>query len=206
MRDTLSHLLPPAGSLDFHPVAGQWVRYRLEKRGGIPNRREVWFGIASLEDDGSAWLEIRTESRSGSEVLLRLLYFPPKAGRAAFVKRFQIKNGNHPLVELPPGDEARSGAALPEIHCLKREKETLETEAGRFEADVCLLEQDGTGRRVWSSQAVPIFGVLRAITMDSELHLVAFGSEDRPAAPAESPLFPDEMPARNGASPGGVHP
>ncbi len=169
---------------NFEPRPGAWVEYAIIPRKG-PQARLRFSVLAPLLPDGRYWLETATQAQGGPPVAMRMLLHGPPA-QIENLDRLYVYVGGQAPMEFPLDAGARAAPAplprkpLPRIR--KRGAQDVRVAAGRFMAD---LIEVGTAR-IWRSDGVPLWGLVRALEPGRRIELIGFGqSGARTVFPAE---------------------
>jgi hypothetical protein len=175
----LDVLIAPAG-LSFTPAVGHWLEYRYVRTDSEPARTFIIAVIRRESYKGrvATWLEIKTESRNQTPVVLHVLAsFSPQDGRPE-IQRLVVRTGDfhaveYPLPTLPLPKPITARSLWTEL-----EEETVTVVAGEFAAQVFRREKpDGEVQTLWFSPSLAPFGLLRTESTAGKLDLIAYGRD-----------------------------
>ena len=146
------------------PAPGAWAEYRVRSRGGADARLRATALPAAAE--GRFWLVLAVAGRSGVVAAARLLV---RGGR---VERLHVMLAGQQPIELPVGaltlPQRPGGGSAPSR---RGRTERVRVPAGTFRAEVLGL----SGTRLWKSDAVPLWGLVRAWSRTSSMELLRAG-------------------------------
>jgi hypothetical protein len=169
----------PALISQFRPTAGAWVEYALP---GAVESPIVKFSVLPLPAaEGRYWLEVVTAPRrTEPPIAVRMLLHGPP-GDAANLERVAIYIQGRPPKEYPV-DTARMPPKAAARPFARVGREDVVTPAGKFSADKWQQDKD----TFWRSDAVPLWGLVRAKGRTQNLELRAYGKAGaRTLFPAE---------------------
>jgi len=170
---------------EFQPRPGAWVEYAIIPRKG-PQARLRLSVLAPLLPDGRYWLETASQSQGSPPVAMRMLLRGPPA-QIENLDRLYVYVGGQAPMEFPIDGQSRAAPAplprrpLPRIK--RRGTQDVRVAAGRFRAD---LIEVGTAR-IWRSDGVPLWGLVRALEPGRRIELIGFGQS------GASTVFPPEF-------------
>lgn len=175
--------LPGGGSLfdgtRFDAQRGAWAEYLVRTKGSDPLRVRV--SVLSKEGE-SALIEIDTLAKDKPPQAVRMLVHGSPAD-ARNVDKLELYVAGQAPIEVPV-DELRDDLRPPPKHksrAVQHGRERVQVQAGSFDAEVV----DRGSTRIWSSNEVPIFCMVKTRTKTQTAELIAFGRTG-----AHS-LFPD---------------
>jgi hypothetical protein len=179
----LASPVPGGGSLfdggRFDAQPGAWVEYLVHGDGSAPLRVRV----SVLSKDGDkAVIEIDTLGKDKPPQSVRMVVHGSPSD-ARNVDKLELYVAGQAPIEVPL-DELRDDIRPPpkkKARAVQRGRERVQVPAGSFDAEVV----DRGQARIWSSSAVPIFGMVKTRTKAQTAELIAFGRTG-----AHS-LFPD---------------
>lgn len=179
----LASSLPGGSSLfegaRFDAQPGAWAEYLVTGKGSEPLR--VRISVLSKEGDNAA-IEIDTLPKTGVAQSVRMLVHGTPAD-ARNVKKIELYVAGQAPIEVPV-DELRDDMRPPpknKPRAVQRGRERVQVPAGSFDTKVV----DKGPSRIWSSNLVPIYGMVKTRTKAQTAELIAFGRTG-----AHS-LFPD---------------
>lgn len=168
----------------FEPRPGAWVEYAIIPRRG-PQTRLRLSVLPPLLPDGRYWLESASQSQNGPPVAVRMLLHGPP-GRVENLDRLYVYVGGQAPMEFPLDADARATPAplprrpLPRVR--RKGAQDVRVAAGRFRAELIQVASS----RIWRSDGVPLWGLVRALDPGRRVELIAFGrSGARTVFPAE---------------------
>ncbi len=156
---------------EFKPVLGAWAQYRL-KGGDMPSST---MKIAIVGKEGSYyWYETITEQ--GGETTIAKMLVSGDPGNSKAVKRFIVKNGGEPAMEMPVTESAKP-AGPREAPCTMVDKgnETVSVPAGTFRARHLQFTCGNERGDTWASEKVPPYGIVKSTTRGMEMILTGYG-------------------------------
>jgi hypothetical protein len=175
--------LPGGGALfdgpRFDAQPGAWVEYLVRTKGSEPLRVRV--SVLSKEGENAS-IEIDTLAKDKPPQSVRMLVHGSPAD-ARNVDKLELYVAGQAPIEVPL-DDLRDDLRPPpksKARAVERGRERVQVQAGSFDAVVV----DRGGARIWSSNDVPIFGMVKTRTQAQTAELIAFGRTG-----AHS-LFPD---------------
>ncbi|HET9751619.1 MAG TPA: hypothetical protein VFP52_01610, partial [Myxococcales bacterium] len=157
----------------FEPLPGAWVEYAIIPRKG----RQARLRLSVLEPPlpgGRYWLESASQAQGGPPVATRMLLHGPP-GRIENLDRLYVYVGGQAPMEFPIDGEARAAPAplprrpFPKVR--RKGVQDVRVSAGRFQAE---LVQVGSAR-IWRSDGVPLWGLVRALEPGRRVELIGFG-------------------------------
>jgi hypothetical protein len=158
---------------DFEPSPGAWVEYAILPRKG-PQARLRLSVLAPLLPQGRYWLESAGQSQGAPPVAMRMLLHGPP-GKLENLDRLYVYVGGQAPMELPLDADARAVPPRlprrPAPRVMRKGSQEVRVAAGRFKAE---LIQVGAAR-VWRSDGVPLWGLVRALDPGRRVELIAFG-------------------------------
>ncbi|HEY6909849.1 MAG TPA: hypothetical protein VI356_10795 [Myxococcales bacterium] len=157
---------------EFQPHAGAWVEYAIIPRKG-PQTRLRLSVLSPLLSQGRYWLESASQSQDGPPVATRMLLHGPP-GRIENMERLYVYVGGQAPMEFPLDDDAHAAPPLPRRplpRVRRRGMQEVRVAAGSFRAE--LIEVGPA--RVWHSDGVPLWGLVRALEPGRRVELIAFG-------------------------------
>jgi hypothetical protein len=169
---------------DFEPRAGAWVEYAIVPRKG-PQARLRLSVLAPLLPEGRYWLESASQSQGAPPVAIRMLLHGPPGSIENMERLYVYVAGQAPM-EFPLDADARAAPRplprRPAPRVRRRGEQEVRVAAGSFRAE--LIEVGPA--RVWRSDGVPLWGLVRATEPGRRVELIAFGrSGARTVFPAE---------------------
>jgi|GEM_PF-3136675 hypothetical protein len=162
---------------------GEWVEYQGQTREGDSYllRRSV-----VGEEGGMLWFETRTVR--GKETAIMKVLVDPATGRA---KRAIVKTPPHPAMEVPlsmaEGMTEGPVRAMPSKEKPIVTQETITTPGGTFKCIHVRDAQSSAGEGVWSSEQIPLGGLVRINRQGHTLVLTAFGTTGAKSEITETP-------------------
>ena len=166
-----------AGRFDAQP--GAWVEYLVHGKGSEPLRVRV----SVLSKDGDrALIEIDTLAKDKPSQSVRMLVHGSPAD-ARNLDKLELYVAGQAPIEVPVDDlrDETRPPAKDKTRAVQRGRERVQVPAGSFDAQVV----DRGPSRIWSSNDVPIFGMVKTRTKAQTAELIGFGRQG-----AHS-LFPD---------------
>jgi hypothetical protein len=157
----------------FTPLPGAWVEYAVIPRKG-PQARLRLSILAPPLPGGRYWLESASQSQGAPPVAMRMLLHGPP-GRIENLDRLYVYVGGQAPMEFPLDADARVAPAplprrpVPKVR--RKGVQDVRVGAGRFQAE---LIQVGSAR-IWRSEAVPLWGLVRALEPGRRVELIGFG-------------------------------
>jgi hypothetical protein len=152
------------------PRAGAWAEYLIRPKGNGNLRLRATALPASGE--GRYWLELATASEAGLVSAVRMLLRGTEFSLGSVERMFLLLAGQPPI-EIPPEQIARatgrSGAAA---KADRLGTERVRVPAGEFTADAIRAGKT----RIWRSAAVPLWGLIKALSPRQSMELVASGT------------------------------
>jgi hypothetical protein len=155
------------GSID--PQPGAWAEYliRAKDKGNVRLRATV----LPATGEGRYWLELATASDAGLASAARLLLRGRDFSLDAVERLLLLVAGQQPL-EVPREELARATGARGTKAAVDRVgAERVRVPAGEFTADVLRVSKT----RVWRSGAVPLWGLVKAVSPQQSIELVSSG-------------------------------
>lgn len=147
------------GPLRVQP--GAWAEYAVHTRGAGGLRARI--SILSALPDGRYWLEINAFSEEVPPASVKLLLKGTTLQRKEIERAFLWLSGQAPLelqVDKLPAQEAQQpSTAEPKVRT--GAPETVQVLAGTFEKAETLRVAD---TRIWRAQAVPLWGLVKAVS------------------------------------------
>jgi len=176
--------IPPAAALEPMKRAkvGEWVEYQTTGGGESHTIRNAIVG----KEGNLIWYE--TKTTAGRQVTIMKVLLDPNTGKA---KRAIVKNPPERAMEIPLNMVDRT-AERPDQRTTGKEKpivttETIQVPAGTFKCthvrDAKLPASDG----VWSSEKVPVGGLVKTKSENQEMVLTAFGQSGAQTEITETP-------------------
>ncbi|HET7785736.1 MAG TPA: hypothetical protein VIR81_15310 [Myxococcales bacterium] len=169
---------------EFQPLPGAWVEYAVIPRKGAQARLRLTV-LAPLLRGGRYWLESASQSQGAPPVAVRMLLHGPP-GRVENLERLYLYVGGQAPMEFPVDADLRGAPPAvprrPGPRVRRRGVQEIQVAAGRFRAQ---LIQAGPAR-VWRSEGVPLWGLVKEVDARRRVELIAFGhSGGRTVFPAE---------------------
>jgi hypothetical protein len=174
-------LVDALGSLRVE--VGAWAEYLLRSPEGTARMR---FSLLPPKlEGGRYWLEVAAFSDVALPFALRAILLPGPVTPANMERATLYVLGQAPL-EVPMDDLKKhvsrkapgpSGARI--VHGPAR---TVVTQAGRFQATELRITARGQTTRLWRSDAVPLWGLVRSKGPKETIELVAFSREGAKSA------------------------
>jgi hypothetical protein len=174
------------GRFDAHP--GAWVEYAVLPRKGPQARLRIAV-LSAPGPDGRYWLEVQSQQPKALPVAMKML-FHGAPGRIENLERLYVFIEGLAPTELPLEDaraEVKPAEAKPKEgpppKVAHRGTEELKLQVGAFRCEVLQV----AGARIFRSERVPLWGLVREVDKDQRIELVGFGQ-----AGAET-VFPPEF-------------
>lgn len=169
---------------------GSWVELA-PLIGGVPTKPYLRFLVVEKEGAGT-WLEIWISERAGSASLVYLLLVEARTDGGVTVRRVLSRTLGGPVQELPPesmdfteGENGSPGRRASGTWTTGAYEAVL-TPAGTLRALRSELRAGGeVVLRLWSTEAVPIFGLARMEYLSGHIgwEVHAFGEDGSPVIP-----------------------
>ena len=169
---------------------GAWAEYALLPKRGAPAR--IRLGIVEVLADGRYWLETVTQAQDGPPVAAKMLV-RGSPERLRNLERILIYMGGQAPLELPVEDAKAAEEEKPRRRVPRVERKgaaNVRVPAGTFRAQV--LQVGAT--RIFRSDKVPLWGLLRAQDRARRIELIGYGSSGGKS------VFPDEREAQGNGS------
>ncbi|MFL5278740.1 MAG: hypothetical protein ACJ79T_19880 [Myxococcales bacterium] len=185
-------LVEALGSLRVE--VGAWAEYLLRSRDGTARMR---FSLLPPKlEGGRYWLEVAAFSDVALPFALRAVLLPGPVVPANMERATLYVLGQAPL-EVPMDDlKERVSRAAPvpsRARISHGPTQTLSTEAGRFKANELRITARGETTRIWRSDQVPLWGLVRSKGPKETIELVGFSREGaRSAIPEPGQPPPDQ--------------
>ena len=155
----------------FRPQSGAWVEYLVRSRG----EQDVRVRLAVLPPvagDGRAWIEVTTVGARSLPFAARLLL---NVGTGKLERASVYALGQAPI-ESPVGEaDGATRAAAPLVRVVNAHAKAIRVAAGTFTATELHVGQGGAAARVWRSNEVPLWGVVRAESGGRTVELLRYG-------------------------------
>jgi hypothetical protein len=157
---------------------GAWAEYLLRSPRGTARMR---FSLLPPKLEGGRYLlEVAAFSDMGLPFALRALLVPGPVVPANMERATLYVLGQAPL-EVPMEDlKQQASRARPDpsgARIARGPQRTLSTEAGRFKAAELRITARGQTTRLWRSDEVPLWGLVRSKGPEEAIELVAFSRE-----------------------------
>jgi hypothetical protein len=151
---------------------GGWAEYLVRRRGEQDVR--VRFAVVPPAVDARhAWIEVATVGSQSLPFAARLLV---NLITGAAERGSVYALGQAPI-ELPTGDASALGIATRPRQRVRTRKTKIAISAGTFDTDELRISQGGISTRVWRSDQVPLWGLVRAERSGQTVELLRYGSE-----------------------------
>jgi hypothetical protein len=158
---------------EVRPTPGAWAEYlvRAQTKGDLRVRATA----LDAGESGKFWLELASASEAGIASAARVLVHG-KAFAPGNVERMYVMVLGQQPIEVPP-DQIQAGASGPPAKraakVTHRGTERIRVPAGEFTAELFTV----AGTRVWRSETVPLWGLVRARSADRSVELVSFDTK-----------------------------
>jgi len=175
------------GRFDAHP--GAWVEYAVLPKKGPQARLRISV-LSAPGPDGRYWLEVQSQQPKALPVAVKMLFHGAPGHLENLERLYVFIEGLAPM-ELPL-DDARAEMKPkdgPPPKVAHRGTEDLKLQIGSFRCDVLQVKD----ARVFRSERVPLWGLVRETDKEQRIELVGFGQ-----AGAES-VFPREFDQGSGS-------
>jgi hypothetical protein len=178
---------------------GEWAEYQVTAgQGGSHTMRRAIVG----QEGGLIWYE--TRASHGKQVTIMKVLVDPVTGK---VKRAIVKNPPQPAMEIPLNmadrmeEKPKKQKRFPNKPTVTTE--TIQVPAGSFQCTHVRDSKSPTSDGVWSSEKVPVGGLVRSKIEDHAMVLTAFGQTGAKTEITETPqTMPDMRGMPRGARPG----
>jgi hypothetical protein len=154
----------------LQPQMGAWVEYLVRSRG----EQDVRIRVAVIPPlvPGRVWVEVAALGAQSLPFAARLL-LNATTGKLEHASVYAL--GQAPI-EVPVGDGKEpvpmAKAPAGKVHT---RAQTVSVPAGRFTATELRVREDGKVARIWRTDEVPLFGVVRVVRRHQEIELVRYG-------------------------------
>ena len=193
--------IPPTHAMEPLKGAkvGEWAEYQVTT--GQAESRTMRRAIVGQEGN-LIWYE--TKSSHGKQVTIMKVLLDPNTGK---VKRAIVKNPPEPAMEIPLNMADKTGEAPAEKRSPQYKPivttESIQVPAGAFKCTHARDSKSPASDGVWSSEKVPVGGLVKSNFENHAMVLTAFGQTGAKTEITETPRkMPDMRGMRRGARPG----
>ena len=165
----VGELVPAFGPL--RPQTGAWVEYLVRS----PGEEDVRLRIAVLPPalaDGRAWIEVATLGSQSLPVAARVLV---NTATGTLERALVYALGQAPIEVPVEAPQATTPLARHQDGVVRAGAKTIRVPAGTFAAAEGRVSKDRTVTRVWRTDEVPLWGLVRAESRHQTVELLRYG-------------------------------
>lgn len=157
---------------DFRPVVGAWSEYQMTGKGEQPTKMKI--AVVGKEGDAYWYESVMETKREGRMISKMLVSGNPEDPKS--VKRFIVKTGNEPAMEMPIQMMQSSKSQEPRGKITDKGTESIKVPAGIFTAQHMQYQDGETVVDSWIHKDVSPYGMVKSQSKDSEMVLVGYGT------------------------------
>ena len=156
---------------DFKPVVGGWSEYQVTSKGESPSKMKI--SVVGKEGD-AYWYEMVMETKKEGRTISKMLVSGDPED-AQNIKRFIVKAGNEPAMEMPVQMMQASKSQGQKGRVTDKGTETIKVPAGSFATQHMQYQDGETVGDTWVNKEVSPYGLVRSQAKDFEMVLVGYG-------------------------------
>ena len=156
---------------DFKPVVGGWSEYQVTSKGESPSKMKI--SVVGKEGD-AYWYEMVMETKKEARTISKMLVSGDPED-AQNIKRFIVKAGNEPAMEMPVQMMQASKSQGQKGRVIDKGTETIKVPAGSFATQHMQYQDGETVGDTWVNKEVSPYGIVKSQAKDFEMVLVGYG-------------------------------